>query len=122
MKNYGFIRVAAAIPSVRVADVSYNLEQIKAQISEAEKKGVEILVFPELCLTGYTCQDLFAQRLLIDEAEQAVVALREFTTDKRIAVIVGVPVDTGKLLLNCAAVICNGWLDTRYACFKDLST
>ena len=112
MKNYGFIRVAAAIPSVRVADVSYNLEQIKAQISEAEKKGVEILVFPELCLTGYTCQDLFAQRLLIDEAEQAVVALREFTTDKRIAVIVGVPVDTGKLLLNCAAVICNGWLDT----------
>ncbi|MBR0489427.1 MAG: NAD(+) synthase [Prevotella sp.] len=112
MKNYGFIRVAAAIPSVRVADVSYNLEQIKAQISEAEKKGVEILVFPELCMTGYTCQDLFAQRLLIDEAEQAVVALREFTTDKRIAVIVGVPVDTGKLLLNCAAVICNGWLDT----------
>ena len=112
MKNYGFIRVAAAIPLVRVADVSYNLEQIKAQISEAEKKGVEILVFPELCLTGYTCQDLFAQRLLIDEAEQAVVALREFTTDKRIAVIVGVPVDTGKLLLNCAAVICNGWLDT----------
>ena len=110
--KHGFVRVAAAIPSVRVADVKYNLEQIKAQIVEAETKGVEILVFPELCLTGYTCQDLFAQRLLIDEAEQAVIDLRQFTENKRLAVIVGVPVDTGKLLLNCAVVICNGWLDT----------
>ena len=110
--KHGFVRVAAAIPSVRVADVKYNLEQIKAQIVEAENKGVEILVFPELCLTGYTCQDLFAQRLLIDEAEQAVIDLRQFTENKRLAVIVGVPVDTGKLLLNCAVVICNGWLDT----------
>ena len=112
MKNYNFIRVAAAIPSVKVGDVKYNVAQIKTQILEAEAKGVEVLVFPELCLTGYTCQDLFAQRLLIDEAEEGVMELREFTEDKRVVVIVGVPVDTGKLLLNCAAVICEGWLDT----------
>ena len=103
--EYGFIRVAAAIPSVKVADVRYNTEQIKLQIEKAEDRGVEILVFPELCITGYSCQDLFNQRLLIDEAETAVVELKEFLSDKHITVIVGVPVNTGKLLLNCAAVL-----------------
>ena len=110
--EYGFIRVAAAIPSVKVADVRYNTEQIKLQIEKAEDRGVEILVFPELCITGYSCQDLFNQRLLIDEAETAVVELKEFLSDKHITVIVGVPVNTGKLLLNCAAVLGGGWLET----------
>ena len=106
--EYGMVRVAAAVPSVKVADVKYNIEQIKTQIAEAEARGVQVLVFPELCVTGYSCQDLFAQRLLVEEAEQGVQALKTFTQGKRVAVIVGIPVDTGKLLLNCATVINNG--------------
>ena len=108
MMEYGMVRVAAAVPSVKVADVKYNIEQIKTQIAEAEARGVQVLVFPELCVTGYSCQDLFAQRLLVEEAEQGVQALKTFTQGKRVAVIVGIPVDTGKLLLNCATVINNG--------------
>ena len=106
--KHGFIRVAAAIPSVRVADVAFNVEQVKAQILEAETKGVEVIVFPELTLTGYTCQDLFTQKILIEEAEAGVASLMNFTKDKRVSVIVGVPVDTGKILLNCAVVISQG--------------
>lgn len=108
--RYGFVKVAAAIPSVKVADVRYNVEQIKQQIGEAENKGVEIVVFPELCVTGYTCQDLFTQQILLKEAEQGVKDIMSFSSDKDIAIIVGVPVDTGKILLNCAAVIVHGEL------------
>lgn len=108
--NYGFIRVAAAIPSVKVADVAYNVAQVKTQILEAEAQGVEVIVFPELTLTGYTCQDLFTQKILIEEAEAGVAELMAFTREKRVAVIVGVPVDTGKILLNCAVVISQGEL------------
>ena len=110
--EYGFVRVAAAIPSVRVADVKYNLEQIKLQIVEAEGKGVQAVVFPELCITGYSCQDLFTQRLIIEESERAIEDLLDFSRNKNIAIVVGIPVDTGKILLNCATVICNGRLDT----------
>ena len=110
--EYGMTRVGAAVPSVKVADVKYNVEQIELQIVEAEKKGVQVLVFPELSLTGYSCQDLFEQRLLTVEAEKGVEALKEFTRDKQLAVIVGIPVDTGKLLLNCAAVVSGGKLVT----------
>ena len=59
--KYGFIKVAAAIPVVRVADTEFNVQQIEELITQAEEKSVEIVVFPELCLTGYTCQDLFRQ-------------------------------------------------------------
>ena len=108
--DYGMIRVAAAVPSVKVADVKYNVEQIRRQVQEAEEEGVQIVVFPELCLTGYTCQDLFAQRLLLEEAEKGVADLKAFTADKQVTVVVGIPVDTGKILLNCAAVISRGVL------------
>ena len=64
--NYGFITVASAIPSVRVADVDYNIEQIEKLVAQADEKGVEIMVFPELSVTGYTCQDLFAQQSLVE--------------------------------------------------------
>lgn len=110
--NQGFLRVAAAIPSVRVADVNYNIEQIKLQIVEAENQGAEVIVFPELSITGYSCQDLFNQHVLIEKAEEGIKQLIEFTSDKHITVIVGVPVDTGKILLNCAAVICGGWIES----------
>ena len=108
MKNYGFIKVASAIPSVKVGDVTYNLQQTELMIAQAEGKGVEIIVFPELSLTGYTCQDLFRQQLLIDAAEQAVMMLLDFTRQLDIIVVVGLPVMAGNILLNCAAVIQKG--------------
>lgn len=104
MQN-GFIKVAAAIPSVKVADCSYNVQQIESLIAMAEGKGVEVIVFPELCITGYTCQDLFKQTLLLEQAETSVLMLLDFTRKLDIISIVGVPVVVGDLLLNCAAVI-----------------
>ena len=98
--KYGFLTVAAVIPSVRVADLHYNLEEIKRLIDEAERQHVEVVVFPELSLTGYTCQDLFRQRTLIDGAEQAVLSLLEFTMRKDVIAIVGAPVEVRNLLLN----------------------
>lgn len=107
MQN-GFIKVAAAIPSVKVADCSYNVQQIESLIAMAEGKGVEVIVFPELCITGYTCQDLFKQTLLLEQAETSVLVLLDFTRKLDIISIVGVPVVVGDLLLNCAAVIQKG--------------
>lgn len=107
MQN-GFIKVAAAIPSVKVADCSYNVQQIESLIAMAEGKGVEAIVFPELCITGYTCQDLFKQTLLLEQAETSVLMLLDFTRKLDIISIVGVPVVVGDLLLNCAAVIQKG--------------
>lgn len=106
--NYGFIKVASTIPSVKVGDCAYNTEQIELAIAQAEGKGVEIIVFPELSITGYTCQDLFRQQLLLDAAEQAVVKLLDFTRQLDIIAIVGLPVMAGNILLNCAAVIQKG--------------
>lgn len=107
MQN-GFIKVAAAIPSVKVADCSYNVQQIESLIAMAEGKGVEVIVFPELCITGYTCQDLFKQTLLLEQAETSVLMLLDFTRKLDIISIVGVPVVVGDLLLNCSAVIQKG--------------
>ena len=106
--RFGYIKVASAIPGVKVGDVSYNLQQAEEMIAKAEAKGVEIIVFPELSLTGYTCQDLFRQQLLIDAAEQAVVQLLDFTRQFDIIAVVGLPVMAGNILLNCAAVIQQG--------------
>lgn len=106
--KHGFITVAAAIPSVKVADCDYNEKQLENLIAQAEGKGVEVIVFPELCITGYTCQDLFCQQLLLDEAEKAVLKLLDFTRSLDIIAIVGLPVVCGDLLLNCAAVIQKG--------------
>ncbi len=107
MQN-GFIKVAAAVPSVRVADCAYNTQQIESLIAQAEGKGVEVIVFPELCITGYTCQDLFRQNLLIEQAETSLLMLLDFTRKLDIISIVGLPVIVGDLLLNCAAVIQKG--------------
>ncbi len=107
MKN-GFITVAAAVPSVRVADCAYNLCQIENHIDQAERKGVEIVVFPELAITGYTCQDLFRQSHLMAQAENAVLVLLDFTRKHDVISIVGLPVPVGNLLLNCAIVIQRG--------------
>ena len=106
--NYGYVKVASAIPSVRVGDVAYNVEQIENLVIQAEGKGVEVIVFPELSLTGYTCQDLFRQQLLLDRVEQGVMRLMDFTRKLDIIAIVGAPVPVGNLLLNCAVVIQKG--------------
>ena len=109
MKN-GLIKVASAIPAVKVADTKFNLIETEKQIAIAEGQGVEIIVFPELSITGYTCQDLFQQQLLLDDAEQAVLSLLDFTRQLDITVIVGAPIAVGALLLNCAVVIQQGKL------------
>lgn len=106
--NYGFIKVASAVPSVKVADCKYNVEQIEQQIILAEGQGGEIIVFPELSLTGYTCQDLFRQNLLLETTESAMLMLLDFTRQLNIISIVGLPIAVGDLLLNCAAIIQKG--------------
>ena len=100
--------MAAAIPQVKVADCIYNTQQIESMIAQAEGKGVEIIVFPELSITGYTCQDLFRQRALLEQTETAVMMLLDFTRKLDVITIVGLPVIVGDLLLNCAAVIQKG--------------
>ena len=106
--KYGFIKVATAIPEVKIADTKFNLEAIEKQIVLAEGQGVEIIVFPEFCITGYTCQDLFRQQLLLDDSEHAMMMLLDFTRQLDIITIVGIPVCVGPLLLNCAAVVQHG--------------
>ncbi len=110
MKNYGFIKVAAAIPAVRVADCDFNTTETARIMSEADKRDVRVLVFPELSVTGYTCQDLFRQNILITAAEESVVSLLNSSKHLDVIAIVGVPVVVGDLLLNCAAVIQKGVL------------
>lgn len=106
--DFGFIRAAAAVPAVKVADPASNTEHICRMIGEACVKGVSLMAFPELCITGYTCGDLFGQRLLIAEAERSVAKIREFTRGKDITVAVGAPVLFRDRLYNCAVVIRNG--------------
>ena len=108
MMKYGFIKVASAVPIVKVGDVKYNVEQIENLTVQAEGKGVEVIVFPELSVTGYSCQDLFSQNLLLEVAEQGVMMLLDFTRKLDIITIVGAPVVAGDLLLNCAVVIQQG--------------
>jgi len=108
MMKYGFIRVASAVPTVQVADCHRNVIEIESLIAQAEGQGVKIIVFPELCITGYTCQDLFRQQLLLDAAENAVMQLLDFTRQLDIISIVGLPIAVGDLLLNCAVVMQKG--------------
>ena len=106
--NFGYVKVAAAIPGVRVADCMYNAVEIEKQIVEANDKGVEIITFPELALTAYTCGDLFAQQLLLDEAERGLLQIMQNTRQMDIISIIGLPVSVHGMLLNAAAVIQHG--------------
>ena len=106
--KYGLIKVAAAIPGVRVADVEYNVQQMESLIAQAEGKGAEVIVFPELSITGYSCQDLFRQQLLLDKAEEGLLVLLDFTRKLDIIAIVGMPVRIGFKLYNCAVVVQHG--------------
>ena len=90
--NWGFIKTAAAVPHVRVGEVAYNLQQIEKLLDRAAKAGAEIVVFPELGLTGYTCADLFHQTLLLQEAEQALEHLVAVSKKCPALCAVGLPV------------------------------
>lgn len=105
----GFLRVAAATPPIRVADTVYNTAQIKAQL-DALPVHTAVAVFPELCVTGYTCSDLFLQPALLRAAEAAVRELLDVTLGMDTVVIVGVPVSYQAELYNCAAVLHKGRL------------
>ena len=103
--DYGFVTVAAAIPSVKVADTFYNVEETEKLIAQAVEQRVEIVCFPELGLTGYSCQDLFRQHQLILGAQDALMTLLTYTRKLDIIVVVGMPIQTDTVLLNCAVVI-----------------
>ena len=106
--KHGFVRVAAATPDIRVADVAYNTEKIKYDIREAWENGAKIIAFPELCITGYTCGDLFTHDVLLSAAKSALYELAEYTADKDILVFVGVPLDIEGKLYNVAAALNRG--------------
>lgn len=106
--KYGYATVAAAIPSVKVADTDYNVAEMSKMIADAEERGVEIIVFPELSVTGYTCQDLFRSDILLRRAEESLISLLNDTRKMDIISIVGMPVAVDGLLLNCAVVIQQG--------------
>lgn len=104
----GFIKVAACTPEIQVADVDFNVDKIISQLEKCREEGVKVAVFPELCITGYTCQDLFFQNALLDKAMEGVVKIAKTTTDSDMLVAVGVPVRANGKLYNCAAVIQDG--------------
>ena len=106
--NYGFVKFAAAVPRVQVADCFYNIEKIEGLMRQASEKGVQIIAFPELSVTGYTCLDLFAQQTLLDGAEAALLQLVSNTADLDILTIVGVPLRTENRLINAAVVFQKG--------------
>lgn len=106
--NYGMFRVASASLKLKVANPSYNKEEIKKVIDKAVEEDVRLLVTPELSITGYTCADLFFTRTLLDNADKALLELAEYTKDKNICVIVGAPYIYKNKLLNCAYTLFDG--------------
>jgi NAD+ synthase (glutamine-hydrolysing) len=106
--DYGFVKVAAAVPYVRVADCAYNVERIAALVCRAEVEGVQALVFPELCVTAYTCMDLFAQETLLHRAEEALLHLAEMTKDTDVFFVAGAPLRTDGGLVNAAVAFRRG--------------
>jgi NAD+ synthase (glutamine-hydrolysing) len=106
--DYGFVRVASAIPKVKVADIKYNTEKILDMISKAKDMDVEIICFPELCLTSYTCSDLFHQEKLQKESMEYLLRILDATEDNDMTVIIGMPLYKDNQLFNCAVAMENG--------------
>ncbi len=106
--SYGFVKVASAVPLVKVGDCEWNAHQIESLIAQADGKGVEIICFPEMCITGYTCADLFQQQLLLDSSEMALFHLLDTTRSLNIISIIGLPLRINSLLLNVAVVVQKG--------------
>ncbi|WP_100487955.1 NAD(+) synthase [Sporolactobacillus pectinivorans] len=108
MTDLNFIRVASACPVTRVADVDFNIGNIKACISTAANEQAKLIVFPELCVTSYTCGDLFLQKRLLDAAEKAVEELCMYSKDKDVLIAVGAPLNLQTAVYNCAFIIFDG--------------
>lgn len=108
MNEYGYVKVGASTLELKVSDTIYNVQMIKKQIDEAVNKNIQIICFPELSITGYTCGDLFNQDILIDKAYEGLKDLVDYSKDKMIVIIVGSPIKCENKLYNCAVVINNG--------------
>ncbi|MGN1149009.1 MAG: NAD(+) synthase [Lachnospiraceae bacterium] len=106
----GFVKVAAVTPKIKVADPQYNAEQIKSKLTESYGRGAKVIVFPELCLTGYTCGDLFLQEALLNEALRQLIGLAEYTDGHDSLVFVGLPFEKDGKLYNVAAVLQDGMI------------
>ena len=107
----GFVKIAAATPALRVADCAYNASEIITLAKQAADKGAKLIVFPELCLTGYTCGDLFLQQTLLDGALTALETVRDETAKLDAAIVVGLPLRVCGKLFNVAAVLCDGVIE-----------
>ena len=105
MKDFGFLRTAAARPRVKPADVAGNVRSICELIDRAAADEVSLLVFPELCVTGYTCGDLFGQEFLLEAAEKGIREIISKSRGKDMTIVAGTPVAFRGRLYNCAAVI-----------------
>ena len=108
MDRFGFLKVAAAVPHVQVTDCDFNVEHILALTEEAVRRGVEIVAFPELAVTAYTCGDLLLQPTLLDAADEALSELLRKTRRLPIVLIVGAPLRHGSAIYNCAVVFSQG--------------
>ncbi len=106
--NYGFVKVAAAVPRVKIADCKYNAGQLESLIAIADGKGVQIIAFPEMCITAYTCGDLFGQQLLLEEAEMGLMQILNNTRQLDIISILGMPITVNSTVINAAVVIQKG--------------
>ena len=108
LKEQGFVRVGAVVPKLKVADTEFNCNEIIKQIEIASNNKIQIAVFPELCITGYTCQDLFEQDILLEEAEKSLDKILEYTNNLDIICIIGMPIKAENQLFNTAVVIQKG--------------
>lgn len=108
MNKLGLVRVAAVSPITKVGDINFNIDEILKAIRYCITQNVNFVVFPELCITSYTCADLFGQQILLNAIEQAVNQIRDITLKNEIIVIVGAPVPHNNGLYNCALVISHG--------------
>ena len=107
-KKFGFVRVAASVPEMKVANTTFNTEEILKEIKNLEKEKVDIALFPELSITGYTCADLFSQNLLLEKALEGLQKIKEETKNYQIISIIGMPLILDNQLYNCAIPIQKG--------------
>ena len=107
-KELGFVRVASSAPALRVADVTYNVQQIGAALAQAAAADVQLVVFPELCITAYSCADLFYQDHLLQAAQVGIAQIAMSTALSYVSCVVGLPVRVAGRLYNCAALLSEG--------------
>ena len=108
LKEFGFVRCGAVVPKLKVADIDFNVSEIIKQIKQADSKKVQIVCFPELCITGYSCADLFYQDVLIENAKSGLNKILEETKNINIITILGMPIKAENQLFNTAVVIQKG--------------